>query len=112
MSGFESAVTSMTETLLAFAGESCVYLRGSSSATLTARRSTLPSQYLDSGNGSIVEVRAVDFIALASAIPFAVPLPGDRITCAGKRFEVAATTGEKCFRQITPTMIRIHTKEI
>jgi hypothetical protein len=54
----------------------------------------------------------VDFIGLASAFPYAIPIAGDRITCDGKRFEVAPTTGEKCFRQVTSTMIRIHTKQI
>jgi hypothetical protein len=110
--GFESAVSDLTSSLLAFAGESCVYIRGSVSTTVTLRRSTLPPQYMDTGVGQISEVRPVDFIGLASAFPYAIPLAGDRITCDGKRFEVTPTTGEKCFRQITPTMMRIHTKQI
>ncbi|MEY3229102.1 MAG: hypothetical protein RLZZ536_3721, partial [Planctomycetota bacterium] len=44
--GFEGAATSMTETLLAFAGEPCVYIRGASSATVTLRRSSLAPQYM------------------------------------------------------------------
>jgi hypothetical protein len=110
--GFEAATTTLTETLLAFAGESCIYIRGASSTTVTLRRSTLPPQYMDTGVGQISEVRPVDFIGLASAFPYAIPLAGDRITCDGKRFEVTPTTGEKCFRQITPTMMRIHAKQI
>lgn len=110
--GFDSAVTELTQTLLAFAGESCVYIRGSSSTTITLRRSTLAPQYMDTGSGQITEVRPVDFIGLTTALPYAVPVAGDRITCDGKRYEVTPTTGEKCFRQITPTMVRIHTKQV
>jgi len=110
--GFEDAATSMTETLLAFAGESCVYIRGASSTAITLRRSSLAPQYMDTGNGLIVEVRPVDFIGLTSALPYDTPEAGDRITCDGKRFEVTPTTSEKCFRRITPTMTRIHTKQV
>ena len=110
--GFEDATTTLTETLLAFAGESCVYIRGASSTTITLRRSTLAPQYMDTGTGQITEVRPVDFIGLAVSLPYAVPLAGDRITCGGSRYEVTPTTGEKCFRQITSTMIRIHTKQV
>ena len=110
--GFEDATTTLTETLLAFAGESCVYIRGASSTTITLGRSTLAPQYMDTGTGQITEVRPVDFIGLAVSLPYAVPLAGDRITCGGSRYEVTPTTGEKCFRQITSTMIRIHTKQV
>jgi len=98
--GFEDAATSMTETLLAFAGEYCVYIRGASSTAITLRRSSLAPQYMDTGNG------------LTSALPYDTPEAGDRITCDGKRFEVTPTTSEKCFRRITPTMTRIHTKQV
>jgi len=110
--GFEDAVTQATESLLAFAGESCTYLRGASSAVVTLRRSSLAPQYMDTGVGQVVEVRPVDFIGLTSALPYDTPEAGDRITCDGKRFEVTPTTSEKCFRRITPTMTRIHTKQV
>jgi hypothetical protein len=110
--GFEDAVTDMTSDLLAFAGESCVYVRGSTSSTLTLRRSQQRSQYLDTGNGVIVEVRPTDFIGLAASFPHEQPRAGDRIKCDGKWYEVQPSTGEKVFRQITPTMLRIHTKAI
>ncbi|MFN9288441.1 MAG: hypothetical protein ACK6EB_10230, partial [Planctomyces sp.] len=98
----------MTETLLAFAGESCVYIRGASSATITLRRSSLAPQYMDTGNGLIVVVRPVDFIGLTSALPYDPPEAGVRITWDGKRFEVKPTTSEKGFRRISPTMTRIN----
>lgn len=110
--GFEDAATIATQALLAFAGESCVYIRGASSTAITLRRSSLAPQYMDTGNGLIVEVRPVDFIGLTSALPYDTPEAGDRITCDGKRFEVTPTTSEKCFRRITPTMTRIHTKQV
>lgn len=110
--GFEDAVADMTEELLAFAGESCLYVRGASSSTLTLRRSQQRPQYIDSNNGSILEVRPIDFIGLASSFPHDEPRAGDRIKCAGRWFEVAPMMGEKVWRKITPTMLRIHTKEI
>jgi hypothetical protein len=110
--GFEDAAESACESLLAFAGESCTYIRGTSSTAVTLRRSTLQPQYMDSGNGLIVEVRPVDFIGLTSALPYITPEAGDRITCGGKRYEVTPTTGDKVFRQITSTVTRIHTKQI
>jgi len=112
VSGFDDAVFGVVSDLLTFAGESVTYLRGNQSATLTMRRSTQSPQYIDNGNGSIQEVRPVDFIGLASDLPYAVPEAGDRIHTAGRRFEVCPTTGEKVFRQITATMIRVHTKEV
>ena len=108
--GFEDAVTFATQALLDFGGESCVYIRGASSTAITLRRSTLTPQYMDTGTGQIVEVRPVDFIGLTSALPYAVPQAGDRIVCGGNRYELTPTTGDKVFRQITPTMTRLHTK--
>ena len=108
--GFEDAATIATQALLDFAGESCVYIRGASSTAITLRRSSLAPQYMDTGNGLIVEVRPVDFIGLTSALPYAVPQAGDRIVCGGNRYELTPTTGDKVFRQITPTMTRLHTK--
>lgn len=110
--GFEDAVTQATESLLAFAGESCTYLRGASSAVVTLRRSSLAPQYMDTGVGQVVEVRPVDFIGLTSSLPYAIPQAGDRIVCGGNRYEVTPTTGDKVYRQITPTMTRIHTKQV
>lgn len=110
--GFDDAVADMTSELLAFAGESCVYVRDASSTTITMRCSVQRPQQYDSGTGSIIEVRPVDFIGLASAFPYPHPKAGDRIKRAGRWYEVTPTTGEKVYRQMTPTMLRIHTKEI
>lgn len=102
----------MTEDLLTEAGGSFVYLRGNVSTTVTFRKSVQQTYQIDSGNGSLVEVRPVDFIGLTSALPYTIPLRGDKITAGGLTYEVQPTTSEKCYYQKSPTMTRIHTKQV
>ena len=108
----ESSVSEMTADLLVEGGESFTYTRGFTDATVTLRRSTLPSQLMESGDGMITEVRPVDFIGLTSALPYDPPARGDRITDGTRTWEVVPTTSEKVFRRITKTMTRIHAQEI
>lgn len=112
MSDFDDAIGDMTQDLLTEAGGSFVYHRDQTSTTITLRKSTLRPVQMENGEGVIVEVRPVDFIALTSALPYAVPLAGDQITGGGKRYELQPTTGQKVFRQISPQMTRLHTNEI
>ena len=112
MSDFDTAVSDMTTDLLAVAGGSFVYFRGTSSTTITLRKSVQPSYQVETTTGSIVEVRPVDFIGLTADMPYTPPERGDRITGGGETFEVQPTTSEKVFRKITSTMTRIHAKQI
>lgn len=112
MSDFDDAIGDMTSDLLTEAGLSCVYLRGTTSTTLTMRKSSGQPYPVDAGNGLIVEVRPVDFICLTSALPYVQPMQGDRVVCGGLKFEVHPPTGDKVFRQISPQMTRIHTKQV
>lgn len=112
MSDFDDAIGDMTSDLLTEAGTSCVYLRGTTSTTITLRKSTGQPYPVDAGNGMILEVRPVDFIALTTALPYAIPKQGDRILCGNVAHEVHPPTGDKVFRQISPQMTRIHTKQV
>ena len=112
MSDFDDAIGDMTSDLLSEAGSSCVYLRGTTSATLTMRKSSGRPYPVDAGNGLIVEVRPVDFICLTSALPYSKPLQGDRIVCGGLKFEVHPVPGGDCFDVLSPQMTRIHTKQV
>ena len=112
MSDFDDAIGDMTSDLLAEAGDSFVYHRGATSTTITLRKSTLPPVQMENGEGVIIEVRPVDFIALTTALPYAVTVAGNQITGGGKRYELQPTTGQKVYRQISPQMTRLHTNEI
>ena len=112
MSDFDDAIGNMTSELLTEAGSSCVYIRGNVTATVTLRKSSQQSQFLDAGNGTQIEVRPVDFIGLTTAMPYAIPLRGDRIKCGGLLYEVQPTVSEKVYRVISPQMMRIHTKQV
>ena len=112
MSDFDDAIGDMTEDLIAEAGEPYVYIRGNVTATVTLRKSAQQSQFLDAGNGQQIEVRPVDFIGPTAAMPYAIPLRGDRIKGGGVVYEVQPTVSEKVFRVISPKMMRIHTKQV
>jgi hypothetical protein len=112
MSDFDDAIGDMTQDLLTEAGGSFVYHRGTTSTTITLRKSTLQPVQMENGEGVIIEVRPVDFIGLTTAMPYTVPLAGDRITGGGEKFELQPTTGQKVFRKISPQMIRLHTNKI
>jgi len=112
MSDFDDAIGDMTTDLLAEAGGSFTYRRGSVNTAITLRKSQQQSFFLDAGNGQTTEVRPVDFIGLTSALPYPEPQKGDLIIGGGIRYEVQPTTSEKVFRQISGQMTRIHTKRI
>ena len=112
MSDFDDAIGEMTTDLLAEAGGSFVYIRGNQTTTITLRKSVQQSAHIDSGNGQVLEVRPVDFIALTTALPYDPPERGDLIKGGGLTFEVMPTTSEKVYRQISGQMTRIHTKQI
>lgn len=110
MSDFDDAIGDATTDLLTEAGLSCVYHRGSESTSITLRKSTQQPFVVENGVGNLTEVRPVDFIGLTSTFPYTEPLAGDKIVTGGEWFEVNAVVTEKCFRKISPKMIRIHTK--
>ena len=112
MTDFDDAIGDMTQDLLTEAGTSCVYNQDTTSTAITMRKSTLQPMLVDNGDGVIVEMRPVDFICLSSAFPHDQPLRGDSITIGAETFEVQASNGEKCWRQISPQMLRIHTKQV
>jgi hypothetical protein len=112
MSDFDDAIGGMTEGLLTEAGGSFVYRRGSVSTTITLRKSSQQSMFMDAGNGQTIEVRPVDFIGLTSALPYDPPEKGDLIISGSERFEVQPTTSEKVFRRISSQMTRIHAKQV
>ena len=112
MSDFDTAVTDMTEDLLSEAGSGFVYSRGTTTATVTLRKSVGQSQLMESGDGLITEVRPVDFIGLTSDLPFAIPKRGDIISDSSGKWEVMPTISEKVFRQISKTMTRIHAQKV
>ncbi len=110
MSDFDDDIGDMTTDLLAIAGESFVYRRGSSSTTVTLAKSAGSPMVMTAADGNEIEVRPVDFKGLTSALPYAVPLQGDRISGGGKIYEVNPSAGDKVFQILSPQMIRIHTK--
>lgn len=113
MSALDDAVGEMTDDLLAEAGRTVSYLRsGVAAGTPTLSRHQQPSQYLDNGNGGIIEVTPVDFIGVTSTLPFDPPLKGDQIVDGGLTYELLPTIGEKVFRRISPQMTRLHTKQV
>ena len=112
MTDFSDAVIDMTGDLLAAAGESCVYIRGTTSTTITLRKSQQQTTIVETDNGQVTEVAPVDFIGLTTAFPYDTPLRGDLIVVGGRRYEVQPAVGEKVFRRISEQMTRVHTKQI
>ena len=113
MTDFDDAIGDATTTLLAEAGGTFTYCRGATEFTgLSARKSTMPALQMENGEGLVIEVRPVDFIFLTSSLPYPKPEAGDRITDGTEVWELMPTVGEKVFRQISPQMIRLHTKKV
>lgn len=112
MSDFDDAIGGMVTDLLAEAGREVTYIRGRTSTAWTMRKSTQATMLIDSGNGHVVEIHPVDFIGLTSACPYSEPLKGDRIKDGADIYEVQPTSSEKVYRQISPQMMRIHTKQV
>lgn len=113
MPDLDDAVGDMVTDLHAEAGRTVTYRRdGVARGTLTMSRHRQAGQYVDNGQGGIVEVLSVDFIAKTAALPFDPPLSGDQIVVGAEVFEVLPTVGEKVFRRISDQMTRIHTKQV
>lgn len=112
MSDFDDAIGDMTEDLLTEAGSSFVYIRGNTTTTMTLRKSQQRSTLVETASGLISEEGPVDFIGLTTAFPYDPPERGDRIAGSGLIYEVQPTTGEKCYRQISDQMMRVHTKRV
>jgi len=112
MSGFDDDIGGMVDDLLVQAGGSFSYFRGTESAPVTLIKSARMPSLIDAGNGTVVEVRSVDFIGRPTEMPYSEPKRGDRIVGGGSTFEVQPTTGDKVFLIVSPQMIRIHTKQV
>jgi hypothetical protein len=112
VSDFDDAIGDMVSDLLNEAGGSFTYFRGSTGTAVTLRKSNRMPVVIDAGNGTMIEVHAVDFIGLSAEMPYAVPLRGDRIVGGGETFEVQPSTGDKVYLKTSPKMIRIHTKQV
>lgn len=113
MPDMEDAVGEMVTDLHAEAGRTVTYLRdGISLGTMTMSRHRQPTSYLDNGQGGVIEVTPVDFIALTEELLVDPPLRGDQIMVGTDRYEVLPTIGEKVFRRISDEMTRIHTKQV
>jgi|TARA_R110000824_G_scaffold28583_1_gene95886 hypothetical protein len=112
MTDFDDQIGVMVTDLLIEAGDPYTYTRGTTSASITLAKSEMPSQWVDQGDGSIVEVRPINFKALTSTLPYAKPMQGDRITGGGKVYELHPTTSEKVYRQLSPQLTRLHAKRI
>lgn len=104
-------VSEALDTLLDEWGSSGLYIRGSTTTTVTVRRSVGQSQSVEV-NGTLVEYIPVDFILKTSVLPYSEPRRGDRIKYGSEVYEVSTPGGEKVFRQITSTMTRIHTQQV
>lgn len=109
MSDLDDSVSDMMQELLDSDGSSCTYRRGSTSTTITLRRSVMQS-FWQTMNGVDIEIRPVDFLALTTALPYDPPQRGDVIVCDGSTYEVLPTVSEQVYRRISPLVTRIHTK--
>lgn len=113
MSALDDAIGEMVDDLLDEAGRTVTYLRdGVSAGSVTMSRQQQPGQWIDAGNGGLVEVVPVDWVAKTADLPFDPPQRGDRLIDGDEAFEVSPTTGEKVFRRLSPQMTRLHTKQV
>ena len=114
MSDFDEDVSIGIESFYIEAGDEYVYRTapGGDTATVTAVKSTLTPYQVDNGNGLLIEVRPEDFKIRVDDLPFGLPAKGQRFERDGIVWEVNPTVSEKCFRILSPSMVRIHTKRI
>ena len=107
----DDGVASMVVSLQAVAGSDYTYTRGSSSATVTMRRTTPENEVLDD-NGQYVKTKYDDFLIGTSSLPYGDPVQGDRITTSSAAYEVQPRNGEQTFRRANPSMTRIFTMQV
>jgi len=113
MSGFETDITDMVDDLLAVAGESFTYSRGSlTTSGVNMRKSTRPPMAVEMADGTTVEVRPYDFILRTSALPYGAPKAGDIIRDGTYTYEVQPTTHDKVSLELGTGMTRIHSQRI
>lgn len=112
MSDFDDAVGDMVTDLLVEAGVSATYLRGTTSTTMTLRMSRQQPEYAETSDSHSIEVQVVDFIGLTTAFPYDPPKSGDKIKVGSEVFELLPDQDERCFRVISPQMMRVHTKQV
>jgi hypothetical protein len=114
MNLFEKSKGWLRPRLEAAAGVTVTYTRLAASITLTAvvGRTVFSSNQIE---GARVEFGDRDFLIDAAALTFGEPQLGDRITEAGRVFEIVTPgTGEPAWRWSDPqhTAYRIHTKRV
>lgn len=108
----DDAVSGMMDDVLEAAGTEYTYRRGQSSGSVLMYKAEQRPQVADIGNGMVSEVMAVDFHTNPSLLPFGDPQTGDQIELGSVRYRVLPLIGEKAFFSISPSKIRIHTKQV
>ncbi len=89
------------------------YRRGVDSHDLNATYGQTEYE-VDDGDGATINTYVVDFLVLASALPFDEPEIGDQVVADGRVYEVLPVSGQGCWRwsdRFSKTM-RIHTKDL
>jgi len=104
----EDGVALMVGSLLASAGSTWTYARGSSSASITLYHSRLESEQLDV-SGAISKTIQHDFMAKTMDLPYGNPQQGDVIYNATEKYEVNSRGMEYPWRVRANGMIRIFT---
>ena len=97
----------LVDSLLRIAGETYIYRRGDQEEEITAARSMVRSEVLDS-QGAVVVTELADFKVRTADLPFGLPQPGDRFSLDDLTWRVEPIPGEKCFSVQSPQMTRIH----
>lgn len=109
----DTAVSAMVDSLLAADGVECDYVRdGAVVGQVTLSIKKQPSQLVDNGMGGLIEILPVDAIGKTVDLPVDEPKRGDKIVDGDTTYEVLPTVSEKVFRKISPSMIRIHMKQV
>lgn len=102
----------LASSLNTFFGEPVSYYRnGTLAGTLTAAISKREGSYVDA-NGAVIDMNSVDIKCKTDDLPVDEPQRGDRIVCSGVTYEVLPVGGEKSFLQTSPSMTRIHAKQV
>lgn len=99
--------------LLAERGQAFLYCRGCSETSVDMVKQEQRPEQVVAGDGSMIEVRIVDFKALTDDLPYAEPQAGDKLKSGSLTWEVRPQPGgNKVFQTITGTVTRIHTVQV
>lgn len=114
MSDLDDAVASMMDDMLSSNGSTFIYCRGNTSTTVTMVKAPQLPIEVESGEGHVITVDGVDFIAKTVAFPYSEPQAGDTIRKDGSTdiYEVLPIGNGQPFRALSGSMTRIHTKQI